>query len=406
MQQYEQIPGYLQVTEGGGGSGEGGGGTFGQPGFNVAGPPTATGFNPGLVGAGINFVGQALPSGFAPLSTMTRAAGAALGSQSAANVLGSNLTSNVPGNTFGNPVTTIPGPGPMASFQQGNYFDALMGLIGVPSNTTLSTFASAPPGTNANLGTEFEGLAPVTMPVNLPAALGDYSGSMTGLGPNAFSTSTGGGYRAGGLSYFSGLPAGPTGREAGEPTSNPPAEPTGLIGLDPTGQEGNAAPGPAPGIDAVSGPGPGTPGNPSGEEGGGGAGGAGDGSLLCNFCLGHATGDAGETAAQRRAFDGLAKRAFAANPALKRSFVHYQKASRAIIARMEALPPDRKKAALRDLHERLVTPFYAAAQQRDVRGAARILRGVVLRLANTYGVPVPKEHILASESHLGPVHAR
>jgi hypothetical protein len=407
MQQYENFQGQPQVIEGSGGG-------------NTSGPDVS--------GTGPSFQGPVT----AGLSTPFGVFGGNLPGQESSRGFVGQMTDQALGALFGQaPNVTVPGIGRTATF--GTAANTAMNFAPNPASLVnsllgmgMTNFQAQQAADSINRGVSYD-LAFAGLPS------GETPQAPITAFPNQFAASTGGGFRAGGLSYYSGLPAGPTPRGAvDEPTNvdvTPPDVPGGLIGLDPTGQDigqggligldptgqdtTGQGPGPgtsAPGIGAVSGPGPGTPGNPSGEEGGpgGGGGGAGDGgaSLLCNFCLGAGTGDAGETAAQRRAFDGLAKRAFAANPALKRSFVHYQQASRAIIARLEKLPPEQKHAALKDLRESLVKPFYAAAQQRDVRGAARVLRSVTLRLADSYGVPVPKEHILASENHLGPVHAR
>ena len=174
---------------------------------------------------------------------------------------------------------------------------------------------------------------------------------------------------------------GTTGEATGSPTGDAPAGQVGVGGAPGVGESGDGSDGGA----------------------GGGGGGGGGGSLLCNYALTHGVYDGKTAAGHRRSFDALAERAFRSNPALKQSFAHYQQASSRIINKIDTLSPDRRRAALTELHTALVQPFAAAASRGDVKGAGRILRAQTVRLARQYDVTIPPEHLAASVRSLGPL---
>jgi len=314
---------------------------------------------------------------------------------------------------------------------------------------------NAPPGTNANLGTEFAGLAPTNTPIGFSslASLGTpppgttnpagstFAAPPTGAGtgnPNPNSTNFGArpdaapptpqptpeptvtpdAPPAAPAGPPAGPPAGDTtgfpGESMGEPSGGPPGTP------GPTGLGEGAPPGTPGGIGAAVGTSgvaagigtPGEPGGPSGPgtagttgegDGGGGGGGGGGGSLLCGYALGNGPCDAKTASSHRRAFGVLAERAFREQPELKESFGHYQQAARPIIDKIDTLDQPRRMAALSDLHTNLVQPFAKAAKAGDVKGAGRLLRSQVMKLAKSYGVAIPKEHLDQSVQTLGPL---
>jgi len=266
-------------------SGDTSGGGGGAPG--VPGTSTATGFDAGLAGAGIGFPGIAAMG----LPGMMGTAISGLGQAVSNSGIASNMTSNIEGNTFGQPAvnsqaSNIPGIGILGNAA----VDAMMG-----NNPGLTTTAVAPAGINSDLSDVDPNEAVTQTASSVSGSVGDNG---QGIGPGATSLTGGAAPGSpGGPSTNAGNPVGNGPGAAGSMGGNAPAGPTGPSEAesDNAGPSGGPGAGPAGGGNTGSGTGTG-----AGDAAAGGTGDtAGDASMKGGLVGKHGTPKGGFNAIRR-----------------------------------------------------------------------------------------------------------